>query len=377
MMSFLSVGFGDLLAFVVVISVLVFFHELGHYLVARWCGVRVEVFSIGFGPELFGWNDRVGTRWRVSALPLGGYVKMFGDSDPASIGTVDEELLTQEERAVAFAHKRLGARTLVVAAGPIANFLLAFVFFAGVVLVQGKPNVSAVTTTVETVQEGSAAAAAGVRPGDMVLSVNDVAVPDFDALKAAILRDGGSAVRLGISRAGENLTLEARPRPVEVADETGAVHNEYRLGIAPVQTLVYEPVGIGTAIVTGAEEVWYWTAQVGRNIWRLIAVDRSVKDLGGMIRIGQASGEAARHGIFYLIDFIAVISVNLGLMNLMPIPVLDGGHLLFYAAEAVRGRPLARRVREFGMGVGLALILTLVVVVNWNDLVATIFSSKT
>ena len=352
-----------IIPFLIVLSVLVFVHEWGHYWVARRCGVRVDVFSIGFGPELFGWNDKSGTRWKVSALPLGGYVKMFGDADAAS--TPDNEMLgelTEEQREGAFQHKSLGQRAAVVAAGPAANFLFAIILLAGLFMVSGHPFP---TSVVGDVLPGSAAETAGLQPGDVIESVNGQDVQRFAEVSILVREADGDRLSLIVSRDGEQLPVEAVPTLREIEAEDGSRLELPVLGIS-ADTSVRDPL---TAVIMAVEETvaltWFTIATIGE----MIIGERGTEDIGGPIRIAEMSGTVAQIGLVAVIWFMAVLSINLGLINLFPIPMLDGGHLLFYGVEAVRGRPLGERAQEYGFRIGLALVLMLMVFATWNDLV--------
>ncbi len=351
--------------FVVILTVLVFVHEFGHYLVARWNGVRIEVFSIGFGPEIFGWNDRAGTRWKFSAVPLGGYVKMFGDADPASMPSGQVQEMSAAERAVSFHHKRLMQRVAVVSAGPLANFVFAIILLTGLYATVGQsftpPDVGAVTPK-------SAAAAGGIKPGDVILSINGQRIERFEDIQRIVRLDAGVRLTMKVRRGNEIVTLSVTPRLSEVTDRFGNKHEFGLLGIEGkgLKYIRYNPVA---ALGRASAETWELTAGTLHAVWQMIIGARSTDELGGPLRIAQMSGEVAEYGLAAVLAFMAVLSINLGLINLFPIPVLDGGHLLFYAAEALRGRPLGQRAQEYGFRLGLALVLTLMVFATWNDLV--------
>ncbi len=353
-----------ILPFLGILTVLVFVHELGHYLLARWNGVRVETFSIGFGPELFGWNDRHGTRWRISALPLGGYVKMFGDSD-ASSSRPDDRPMTEEEKAVSFHHKRLGQRASIVAAGPLANFLFAILLLAGLYMTVGQPTTA---PQINDITANSPAAAAGLQKGDEVLAIDGVAVARFEEMQRLIQARPGQTVAIDVRRGDETVTLTATLAEQVVTDRLGGEQRIGQLGVRSIQGKVVQH-GPVTAVTEAARETWSITVGTVHAIGQMISGQRDTKELGGVIRIAQMSGEVTREGIVYVIWFAALLSINLGLINLMPLPVLDGGHLLFYAAEAIYGRPLGRKIQEYGAAVGLTAILALMVFATWNDLV--------
>jgi regulator of sigma E protease len=352
--------------FVFVLTVLVFVHESGHFLIARWNRVRVEVFSIGFGPELFGWNDKSGTRWKFSAIPLGGYVKMFGDADPSSgLPVVNLSRLSSEERAVSFHGKRLGQRAAIVAAGPLANFLFAFVVLALLFMSYGQPFTP---PEVGQVQPGSAAAAAGFRPGDRIISINGQKIDSFEGVEQVVRLDPGLPLTIVVARDGREVTLKATPRRTEYVDRFG---NKYEIGLLGIahRGVDYVRRNPAAAVVEAGAEVWDLSSSTLRYVWQMAIGLRGTGGLGGPLRIAQLSGEVVQGGPVALTWFLAVLSINLGLINLFPVPVLDGGHLLFYAAEAVRGKPLGQKAQEYGFRIGLALVLTLMVFATWNDLV--------
>jgi regulator of sigma E protease len=366
MIDFLHGGLSYIIPFLGVLTVLVFVHELGHYLIARRNGVRVEVFSIGFGPELFGWWDRAGTRWKFSAIPLGGYVKMFGDSDPTS-GLPIQGLaqLPQLERDVSFHYKTLGQRAAIVAAGPAANFIFAVIVLAVLFMTFGQPFTPA---EVGQVQPGSAAERGGIRPGDLILSIDGQAVERFEDVQQAVRLNPGVPMDIVVKRDGQELGLNVTPSLTEVTDRFGNRHQLGLLGIgrSGVEYVKRDPA---SAVVRATTETWNLSVATLKAMWQILIGTRPADELGGVIRIGQMSGEVAQAGIVALLWFMAVLSINLGLINLFPVPVLDGGHLLFYAAEAIRGKPLGQRAQEYGFRIGLALVLTLMVFATWNDLV--------
>jgi regulator of sigma E protease len=366
MIAFVHHGLDYIVPFLFVLTVLVFVHEFGHFFVARRNGVRVEVFSIGFGPELFGWNDRTGTRWKFSAIPLGGYVKMFGDSDPSSAPrSTGLGQLTPAEREVSFHYKRLGQRAAIVAAGPAANFAFAVVVLALLFMTFGQPFTPA---EVGQVQAGSAAARAGIKPGDVILRINGSTVRSFEDIQQDVRLNPGVPMTIVVKRDGRDVTIHATPTRSELVDRFGNRYEIGLLGIAHkgVDYVRRDPL---TAIVQAGEQTWSLSASTLQAMWQIAIGTRGTDELGGPLRIAQMSGDVAQGGIVAVIWFMAVLSVNLGLINLFPVPVLDGGHLLFYAAEALRGRPLGQRAQEYGFRIGLALVLTLMVFATWNDLV--------
>lgn len=360
---------GYVIPFLFVLTIVVFFHELGHFLVARWCGVKVLTFSLGFGPELFGFNDRHGTRWKVSAIPLGGYVKFFGDESEASTPSSDAlNTMTEEERKVSFHHKKVGARAAIVAAGPIANFILAIVIFAALFAFLGKPSQ---TARVDIVQEKSAAAAAGFKSGDVVTAINGTAIDSFSDMQRIVSVNPGTSLAFTVKRDGAVLNLKGTPELREMKDAFGNAHRIGVLGITratgPGDT-VTQPVNPATAVWLGVKETWFVVDRTVAYIGGVFTGRESADQVGGPIRIAQISGQVATVGLSALIHLTAVLSVSIGLLNLFPVPLLDGGHLLFYAVEAIRGRPLSERSHELGFRVGLALVLMLMIFATYNDI---------
>jgi regulator of sigma E protease len=356
---------GYVVPFLFVLTIVVFFHELGHFLVARWCGVRVMVFSVGFGPELLGFNDKHGTRWKLSAIPLGGYVKFYGDENAASVP--DQETIkemSETEKRDSFFHKTVGQRAAVVAAGPIANFILAIVIFATVFTLYGKP---ATPARVDTVQPESAAQAAGFQQGDLIVSINGKRIETFTDMQRLVSTSAGEALNIEVDRGGARQTLRATPKMTEIKDNFGNVH---RMGVLGITGARGEPVKVDplTAVKLGVEETWFVVERTLSYIGGVVTGRESADQLGGPIRIAQVSGQVATAGFVALIHLAAVLSISIGLLNLFPIPLLDGGHLVFYAFEALRGRPLSERAQEYGFRFGLAFVLLLMLFATYNDL---------
>jgi regulator of sigma E protease len=364
-MGLFTGGVDYFLPFLVILTVLVFVHELGHYLVARANGVRVEVFSIGFGPELFGWNDRAGTRWKFSVVPLGGYVKMFGDADAASMPGDRFAQMSDAERNVSFHHKRLPQRVAVVAAGPVANFVFAVVVLAGLFMTVGQPFTP---PGVGQVEAGSAAQSAGLKSGDVIVAIDGSQIERFEDIQRVVRLNTGEPMKMLVRRGDHELTVAVTPRVTTFTDRFG---NEHKIGLLGIERsgVNYVRRNPASALWDAGQETWSLTSGTLEAAWQMLIGLRPTDELGGPLRIAQMSGEVAQGGIVAVLWFLAVLSINLGLINLFPIPVLDGGHLLFYAAEAVRGRPLGQRAQEYGFRVGLALVLTLMVFATWNDLV--------
>ena len=350
--------------FIAVLTVLVFFHELGHFAVARRCGVRVEVFSIGFGPEIFGYTAKSGTRWKFSAIPFGGYVKMFGERAPDENG--EPHALSAEDEAVSFYAKSLGQRAAIVFAGPLANFLFAIVVLASLFMVLGEPSTPA---DVGEVIPGSAAEKAGLKPGDVFLEIDGSKIERFEQVRRIVQLAPGKSLAIVVRRGQQELTLTAIPDGVE---ETlfGSTQTMGRLGVSrPSGDRVFIRHDPLTAVWKATVRTYVLTGSILDALGEIVSGKRTAKELGGPIRIAQISGEMAQAGLVWIIQFTVILSINLGLINLFPIPLLDGGHLLFYAVEAIRGRPVGEKAMGYSLNVGLALILCLTVFVTWNDLV--------
>jgi regulator of sigma E protease len=360
---------GYIIPFLFVLTIVVFFHELGHFLVARWAGVKVLTFSLGFGPELAGFNDRHGTRWKISAIPLGGYVKFFGDESEASTPSSETlSAMTAEERAGSFHHKKVGPRAAIVAAGPIANFLLAIVIFTCLFTFFGKPST---TARVDKVEAGSAADKAGFQAGDIVTSIDGKAIGSFSEMQRIVGTRAGEQLSFTIKRGDSSLQIQGTPQQREVKDSFGNVHRLGVLGITRATNpgdVVTERVDPGTALVLGVKETWFVVERTIAYIGGVFTGREAADQVGGPIRIAQISGQVATIGVVALIHLAAVLSISIGLLNLFPVPLLDGGHLLFYAVEAVRGRPLSERAQEMGFRIGLGLVLMLMVFATYNDI---------
>lgn len=345
------------LAFVIVLGVLVFIHEFGHYLAARWCGVHVETFSIGFGRALATWKDRYGTAWKLAWIPLGGYVKLHGQERPDDV-PADVRALWLPGRT--FHDKQVGLRAIVVAAGPIANMVLAAVLFAALYGAVGRPIALPV---VGDVLADSAAARAGLIGGDRVTAIDDQAVKRFEDIQRIVVAHPGQQLTLHIARGDRAIDVAVTPEARDAGDgkQIGV------LGIRGGKT-IFEAVPVWQALPAGISQTWDVTVQTLAGVWQMLVSHRGADELGGPLRIAQLSGEVAQLGLASLVSFIAVLSVNLALINLFPIPILDGGHLLFFLAEVIRGRPLPPRAQEYGTRAGFALLIGLFVFATWNDL---------
>jgi regulator of sigma E protease len=354
--EFLPDPIRTILAFVVVLGVLVFIHELGHYLAARWRGVHVERFAVGFGRPLASWEDKVGTQWRIGWIPLGGYVKLHGQETPAD---APPEVQAAWRRGETFHDKPVRDRAIVVAAGPIANFVLAAVLFAGLFATVGQPST---TTAVGAVMENSAAERAGLLPGDRIIALDGEPIARFDQVQRHIQPRAGQPVDVTVVREGAERSFRVVPEARENGGRSVGV-----LGVA-AGAAEFERLDPFSALWAGTVQTWEVSRLTLGAVWQMITGDRGTDDLGGPLGIGKIAGDAAALGLASLISFMAVLSVNLALINLFPIPILDGGHLVFYAAEAIRGRPLPPKAQEIGFRAGFALLIALFVFATWNDL---------
>lgn len=360
---------GTVVPFLFVLSMVIFFHELGHWGVARLCGVRVESFAIGFGRALWQRRDAHGTVWKIGWLPLGGYVKFVGDRDVAS--NPDRAALQRADsdaRAHLFFFQPLWQRASIVAAGPLANFLLALALLTGLFWMRGQ---EIYVPAIGEVVAGSAAEAAGFQPGDYILAVEDEPIEDFMALGRAVRTQPGTELRIRILREGAEQVLRATPQLVEERDRFGNVYRVGRLGVMHSRAPIHRQqrsYGFFGAAGRAASETGFILRESLRVLWHIVIGRESANGLGGPIFIAQLSGETASLGLGALLNFIALISISIGLINLFPIPILDGGQLLFYAYEALVGRPLPPRAQAGGMMVGLAMLAFLFVFVTWNDI---------
>jgi regulator of sigma E protease len=394
----------SIIAFIILLTIIVFFHEYGHFSIARLFGVRVDVFSIGFGKTLWRWRDRAGTEWRISLIPLGGFVKFFGDANAASVpdnrvadeaspattqfprpGAATTGGLTPAEKKVCFHFKPVAVRAAIVAAGPIANFILAIAIFWALLLAFGKFVREPV---IAQVFENSAAAAAGLQPGDRILSVNGRTIADFDDLSLTIKVSAGERLRLEVDRGGETIVLEATPLREEMEDAFGNKVEVGKLGIAgsadAVEFVRYGPLD---SLKAATAQVWEILRTTVKFLGRLILGKEDADQLGGPLKMAQYAGQSVMSGfdesgyaekpefltmlkasVATFVNLAAVVSVSIGFLNLLPVPVLDGGHLLYYAYEAVAGKPLGARAQAIGFRVGLALLASLMLFVTWNDI---------
>lgn len=365
-----SISFiGYIIPFLIVLTIVVFFHELGHFLVARWNNVKVEAFSVGFGPELLGYTDRHGTRWKLSVVPLGGYVKFFGDADAAS--TPDFEgagEMTEEDRRVSFLHKRVGQRAAVVAAGPIANFILAVVIFTISFMAFGRFVSEPV---ISDVRPDGPAAMAGFQAGDVIVSIDGQEISSFNEVARLVAPNAEREMIFELRRDGSLIEVPVTPRKTEQTDRFG---NKTEFGMIGISNLPdeangrVETMGPVDALTQAVGETWFIARSTLVYLKDIVVGRQSADQLGGPIRIAKVSGEVASISVPALFNLAAVLSVSIGLLNLFPIPMLDGGHLVFYAVEALRGKPLGERAQEIGFRIGLSLVLMLMVFATWNDI---------
>ena len=361
---------GTLVPFLFVLTVVVFVHEMGHYLVGRWCGIGIRAFSIGFGPELFGFNDSRGTRWKLCAIPLGGYVKFVGDMNATSSqpSAEDLETLTDAERKVAFHTQPIWKRAATVLAGPVFNFLLTIAVFAVLFSLYGRPVFEPM---VAAVTAGSPAERAGILPGDRFVSVDGSKVETFADVQRLVSGRAGDAITFIMLRDGKEVTVTATPEPMEQEDALG---NKVKVAVIGVvnnkevgqpRLITYSPVG---AVGAAVEETGHLIQRTGQFLQRFVVGREDKCQLGGPIKIAKMSGQAAKLGFLWLVQLVAGLSVGIGFLNLLPIPPLDGGHLLFYGVEAVIRRPVSERMMEMVYRAGLLLVLGFMVFVFWNDL---------
>ena len=370
-MSFISdlgtIG-GSLLPFVFVLSLVIFFHEFGHFIVGRLCGVKVDAFSLGFGPELLHFTDRSGTRWRLGLLPLGGYVKFHGDANGASMSDVESvAAMPAPERAVTFFTQKVWKRAAIVAAGPLANFILAIVIFTGIYYVHGR---GILIPQVEKVAASSAAAAAGFAPGDTIVSIDGTKIQSFQDMQRIVQASSDKPLAFVVDRQNKEMTLVATPQRREVKTPFGTTWTGV-LGIeansSPANWRI-QHYGILDSTRLAAGETWFIVRQTGTYVGGLFTGRESTDQLSGPIRIAEVSGEMAKIGFAALLNLAAVLSISIGILNLVPIPLLDGGHLLYYAIEAVRGRALNEKTQQFGFKIGLTLVAGLMILATYNDI---------
>ncbi|WP_022679009.1 RIP metalloprotease RseP [Sandarakinorhabdus limnophila] len=355
-----------LASFIAMIAVLVVVHEGGHYLAGRLFGAKIEAFGVGFGRELLGWTDRRGVRWKINAIPLGGYVKFVGDMNEAS--QVDPAILSlpEKDRRGLFAFLPLWQRAVIVAAGPAINFLFAILILAGFNLALGH---QASPPVVERVMPGSAAERAGVAVGDRILSVDGKAVERFEDITAEIVTGTGNRVELLVQRGTAQRRIVVTPNMVETKDRFGNVSRHPRLGILRPAEVVQQ-VGVPDALRLAVIDTWSITQTIGRTLRQVVVGERAITEMGGPVKTAQIAGQQASLGLLSAVAFMAFFSINLGFINLLPIPMLDGGHLLLYGIEAVRRQPMAEKVQQWAFMSGFAALMSLMAVLTWHDMIS-------
>jgi regulator of sigma E protease len=359
---------GYIVPFIFVLSIVIFFHELGHFLVGRWCGVKVDAFSLGFGPELFAFVDRRGTRWRFGALPLGGYVKFHGDANGASMsddGAI--AAMPNEEKAVTFFAQKVWKRAAIVVAGPVANFILAIVIFTGIFSVYGR---GVMIPRVEKVSADSAAMAAGFEPGDLIVSIDGVKIDSFEDMQRIVQHSADVALTMVVERQNQQLTLVATPRRKTIKTRIGTTQVA-QLGVEAGGTREswhIQRYGLVQSAQLATQETWSIVEQTAGYLGGLVTGRESTDELSGVIGIAKVSGEMAKIGFDALLNLAAVLSISIGILNLLPVPLLDGGHLFYYAIEAVRGKALNEKVQHMGFRVGLTFVVGLMLLATYNDI---------
>jgi len=364
-MATLFLALHNTLWFVVILSIIVFIHEFGHYYIAKLAGVKIDAFAIGFGPEIFGWNDKSGTRWKICCLPMGGYVKMYGDVNPASMPDAEKmQEMKPEEKNVAFHYKPLPAKAAIVFAGPLANFLLAFAILTFFFSYYGKPLT---TTEISAVSEGGAAFEAGLVSGDVIASIDGTKVKEFSDIQRIVALNTGTPVEIEFLHNGEPKKVNLTPK---ISVRTDLFGNEVKGALLGIRANVisYEKLNAGSAAVEAVKETYNLSAGTLTAIWQMVTGKRSAREISGPIGIAKYSGQSADKGLPTVLWFMVVISINLGLVNLFPIPALDGGHLLYYTIEALRGEPMAEKFQQWGFRFGIAIIGTLAVFAIFNDI---------
>ncbi|MFH1158139.1 MAG: RIP metalloprotease [Pseudomonadota bacterium] len=370
-----------ILPFVVVLSILVFVHEWGHYIIARLCGVKVEMFSIGFGAEIFGWTDKAGTRWKFSWVPLGGYVQMFGDTDPASVKHRDEveegdrkRPFTEEEKKVAFFTQPVAKRSAIIVAGPAVNFIFAIIILTALYAICGQPYTPPIVAKLVV---GSPAEKAGILPDDKILAMNGRLIERFQDMAQYTAISLNKAIDITLVHStgkdqwsDQPVIVRVTPVLVEDTDRFGFKSQRGRIGvISPSKPFAMKQHTPVSAFAASFKTVWEISADTLKAIGQILMGTRDADELGGILRIGAYAGDFAQQGFTALVTFTALLSVNLGLINLLPIPILDGGHLTFYAMETLKGKPMSDRFQEYALRVGLATLLGIMLFATWNDLV--------
>ncbi len=354
----------NIAAFIVALLLIVFVHEYGHYIVARWCGVKSEVFSVGFGKELWGRTDKRGTRWKLALWPIGGYVKFAGDANAASKPDLSEE---GKSTAGSLHAQPVLQRAAIVAAGPIANFILAIFFFAAGYMIVGSQYLRPI---VDDIMPGSAAEAAGIKKGDEIISIDGKTITTYQGIQEAVMFRPDEKMLVSVKREGAVVNLDVTPKAKEIRDDFGGTFRIGQMGITHNKRSdepLVERLPPHMALAKGAERTWFIISMTGKTIKKLFLGTESVKRIGGAISIGKGAGDAASDGPMAFVSFIAFLSVSIGIVNLLPIPMLDGGHLVFYAIEALRGKPLGPVAQEWGFRIGFTCVVMLMLLGLFND----------
>ncbi|MFT6331876.1 MAG: regulator of sigma E protease [Lentimonas sp.] len=370
-MDIINLILQNFVAFIAILSFIVFIHEFGHYFVAKLCGVKVEEFSIGFGKELFGFNDKSGTRWKFSLFPLGGYVKMFGDQNPASVFDKDKiAKMSDKDKKQSFYFQNVFKRIAIVAAGPIANFLLCIVLLTIIFKSQGLTKFLPI---IDQVQENSAAAEAGILIGDEILKINDQEINDFEKVRLLVIENGEKTMKLKLQRDEKIVNLELIPKMSVSKNIFGDDQKVPLIGVGATQ-FEYQKLGIFSAFINANVETYNMSISVLKAIGELVTGQRSVKELSGPVKIAEYSGKSVQAGLMVVLWFMAMISINLGVLNLLPIPALDGGHLFYYIIELIRGKALPEKVQLAGFQAGFAILISLMIFTTYND-ISNIFNN--
>ena len=358
-MSIIQIILHNLFSFIAIISLIVFIHEFGHFIVARWCGVKIDEFSIGFGKKIFGFRDKKGTQWKLCLLPFGGYVKMYGDKNGASIP--DAELIKKmspQERKISFLGKNVYQRIAIVGAGPVANFILAIFIFTFLFKING---------IVSEIVENSASFDAGIKKGDIILAIDNKEIEDFQDIRNIVVTGLEHDLNFKINRNGEELNIKISPKITSQKDMFGDNVQLRSIGLI-AENVVKKELSLIDSFFEANKETLDISKSIFKTFGQLITGQRSVKELGGPVKIAKYSGKTVDMGLVVVAWFMAMISINLGVMNLLPIPVLDGGHLFYYFIEAIKGKPLSQKIQTYGYNFGLAIVLSLMVFTTLNDI---------
>jgi regulator of sigma E protease len=361
----MHVSMEALIWFIIIITPIVFIHELGHFLFARLFGVKVDVFSIGFGKPLLKWKDKKDTTWQIAMIPLGGYVKMHGDENAASTPDVKKlQSLSEEEKKLSLHHKKLWQKALIVFGGPLANYVLAILLFMGIAMYSGKIEVNLEITGV---QENSAAQKAGMKIGDVIVELNDDKISSIVDLKSKLALNVKEEINIGYVRNDTYFHTAITPDFVEVKDMIGEKNRQPVIGVM-FGKFTYTKIGFFESISYSIQQTLDMSRNMLTAIWQMVSGQRSTDDLGGPIKIAKYSVKFAEQGFIAILGLVAMISLNLGLVNLLPIPMLDGGHLFYYAIEAIIRRPINHMLQDIGFKIGLAILIMMMSVAFWNDL---------